>query len=169
MQKWSQRISPKNKSKKVLQFAKTYWRGKMSFWPVITGDEAWIYHTTLKRSGKVHNGRLPIPHDQKYSVGPNQELKQCCGLFNIRGIVHYEFVPTGQSTKCTIWKYWKGCVKRRKRPEIFAINSCILHPDSPPAHTALSVRGFLATKQITVGTPCPFTGSSPSSFPRVVI
>ena len=30
---------------------------------------------------------------------------------HIRGIVHYEFVPTGQSTKFTIWKYWKGCVK----------------------------------------------------------
>ena len=24
---------------------------------------------------------------------------------DIRGIVHYEFVPTGQSTKFTIWKY----------------------------------------------------------------
>jgi len=26
---------------------------------------------TLKRSGKVHNGRLPIPHEQKGSVSPN--------------------------------------------------------------------------------------------------
>ena len=25
--------------------------------------------------------------------------------FDIRGIVHYEFVPTGQSAKFTIWKY----------------------------------------------------------------
>ena len=33
---------------------------------------------TLKRSGKVHNGRTPIPHDQKNSVGLNQESKQCC-------------------------------------------------------------------------------------------
>jgi len=33
---------------------------------------------TLKRSGKVHNGRLPIPHDQKCSISPNQESKQCC-------------------------------------------------------------------------------------------
>jgi len=24
------------------------------------------------------NGRLPIPHDQKSSVNPNQESKQCC-------------------------------------------------------------------------------------------
>ena len=57
-----------------------------------------------------------------------------------------------QSTKFTIWKYWKGCVKkvRRKRPELFANNSWILHHDNAPAHTALSVREFLATKQITL-------------------
>ena len=56
-----------------------------------------------------------------------------------------------QSTKFTIWKYWKGCVKvRRKELEIFANNSWISHHDNVPAHTALFVREFLATKQITV-------------------
>ena len=45
---------------------------------VITDDETWATNTTLKRSGKVHNGRLPIPHDQKISVGPNEESKQRC-------------------------------------------------------------------------------------------
>ena len=39
---------------------------------------------------------------------------------------------------------------RRKRPELFGNNSCILHHDNAPAHTALSVREFLVTKQITV-------------------
>jgi hypothetical protein len=48
---------------------------------------------------------------------------------------------------------------RRKRPEIFA-NSWILHHDNAPAHTALSVREFLSSKE-TVGTPSLFTGSSP--------
>ena len=56
------------------------------------------------------------------------------------------------TTKFTIWKYWKGCVEkvRRKRPEHFANNSLILHHDNASAHTELSVREFLATKQITV-------------------
>ena len=98
-----------------------------------------------------------------------------------------------ESSTFTIWKCWKGCVKkldgndpnflptgqiinqvyylevlemlrekvRRKRPEMFANNLWILHHDKAPAHTALPVREFLATKQITVGTPCLFTGSSP--------
>jgi len=33
---------------------------------------------------------------------------------------------------------------------MFANNSWILHHDNAPAHTALSVREFLANKQITV-------------------
>ena len=57
-----------------------------------------------------------------------------------------------QSTKFTIWKYWKGCLKKlgQKRPELFANYSWILHHNNARAHTTLSVREFLATKQITV-------------------
>jgi len=39
---------------------------------------------------------------------------------------------------------------RRKRPKHFANNSWLLHHDNAPAHKALSVREFLATKQKTV-------------------
>jgi len=43
------------------------------------------------------------------------------------------------------------CEKLRwKQPKLFANNSWILHHDNAHAHTALSVREFLATKQITV-------------------
>jgi len=53
---------------------------------------------TLKRSGKVHNGRLPIPHDQKFpSVQITSQKNVADFVFDIRGIVHYEFVPTGQT------------------------------------------------------------------------
>ena len=72
---------------------------------------------------------------------------------DIRRIVHYEFVPTGQTVNQV---YYLEVLKRlhekvrRKRPELFANNSWILHHDNAPAHTAWSVREFLATKQITV-------------------
>ena len=68
-------------------------------------------------------------------------------------IIHYEFVPAGQTVNQV---YYLEVLKslrvkvRRKRPELFASNSWILHHDNAPAHTALSVREFLATKQITV-------------------
>jgi len=73
-------------------------------------------------------------------------------FFDIRGIVHYEFVPTGQTINQV---YYLEVLERRekfrwKRPELFANYSWILHHDNAPAHMALSVREFLATKQITV-------------------
>ena len=74
-------------------------------------------------------------------------------FLDIRGIVHYEFVPTGQTVNQV---YYLDVLKRlhekvrRKRAELFANNSWILHHDNASVHTALSVREFVATKQITV-------------------
>ena len=67
--------------------------------------------------------------------------------------VHYEFVPTGQTVNQVY--YLEVLIRlrekvRRKRPELFANNSWILHHDNAPAHKALSMREFLATKQTTV-------------------
>jgi len=74
-------------------------------------------------------------------------------FFYIRGIVHYEFATTAQTVNQVYCLEVLERLReklRRKRPEILANNSCILHHDNAPAHTALSVREFLATKQTTV-------------------
>jgi len=53
----------------------------------------------------------------------------------------------------------------RKRPELFVNNSWILQHDNSPAHTALSAREFLATKQITVlEHPAYLPDLAPSDF-----
>jgi len=74
-------------------------------------------------------------------------------FFDIRGIVHYDFVLIGQTVNQIYYLEVLEKLRekvRRKRPELFANNSWILHHDNAPARTALSVRKFLASKQITV-------------------
>jgi len=102
---WSQRSSPKNKSKEESQFAKTFWRGKMTFWAVSSQvTKHGSTNTTLKRSGKVHNGRLPILHDQKF---PSVQIKSQNNVADFFFILEGLFIMNlyqldKQSTKFTI-------------------------------------------------------------------
>ena len=125
---------------------------------------------TLKRSGKVHNGRLPIPHDYK---SPSVEIKSQNNVadffLDIRGIVHYEFVPTGQTVNqvyyLEVLEILHEKVRRKRPEELFANNSWILHHDNAPAHTALPLRKVLATKIITVLVhPAYSTDLAPNDF-----
>jgi hypothetical protein len=83
-------------------------------------------------------------------------------------------LPWQQWTETSVWfddVYYLEVLKRLrekvrwKRTEFFANNSCILHHDNAPAHTALSVREFLASKQITVLEHPPYSPDlAPSDF-----
>jgi len=134
----------------------TFWRGEMTFWAVSSQVmKHGSTNTTLKRSGKVHSGRLPSPHDQKNSVSPNQESKQCCWFFFIYIYIYILeglfIVPTGQTVnEINYLEVLERLLEkvRWKQPKLFANNSWILYHNNAPAHMALSVREFLATKQI---------------------
>ena len=71
-------------------------------------------NTTLKRTGKMHNGRLPIPHDQNT---PSVQIKSQNNVADFFLILEGLFIMNlyqldKQSAKFTIWKYWEGCVKK---------------------------------------------------------
>ena len=120
---------------------------------VITGDETWVCQYDPETKRQIHNGRLPITHDQKIPSVQITSQNNVADFFYIRGIVHYKFIPTGQTVNQVYYLEVLGRLHekvRRKRPELFANNSWILHHDNAPAHTELSVREFLATKQIIV-------------------
>jgi hypothetical protein len=76
-------------------------------------------------------------------------------FFNIKGIIHFEYVSQGQAVNHA---YYVEIMKQLceavcRRPELFS-NNWTLPNDNAPAHKVLSVEQFLAQKWITEnGTP----------------
>ena len=69
--------------------------------------------------------------------------------FDIRGIIHREFLPQGQTVNKEF--YCDGDILRRlrenirrKRPDLWRAQNWILHDDNAPCHQALLIREFLA-------------------------
>jgi len=86
---------------------------------VITGDETWVYQydpETKRQSAQWKTANSTRP---KYSVRPNQESKNVADFFDIRGTVHYEFVPSGQTVNQVYYSEVLERLRekvRRKRP-----------------------------------------------------
>jgi len=74
-------------------------------------------------------------------------------FFDIRGTVHVDWVPEGQTVNRV---YYKEVLinlherVRRRRPEMWKNALWVLHQDNAPAHNALSVKTFLTKHKITV-------------------
>ena len=74
-------------------------------------------------------------------------------FFDVRGIVHQEFIPPGQTVN---QEFYLDVLRRlrenvrRKRPELWRSGEWFLHQDNAPAHTALSVTGYLASLGWTI-------------------
>jgi hypothetical protein len=69
-------------------------------------------------------------------------------FFYSRGIVHKEFVPPGQTVNHAFYKdVLERLRKRVQRVRRDIADDWLLHHDNAPAHTALSIREFLAEKK----------------------
>jgi len=72
-------------------------------------------------------------------------------FFDSRGIVHKEFVPPGQTVNHTFYKdVLERLWKRVQRVWTDIAGDWVLHHDNAPPHTALSIREFLAKKNIPI-------------------
>ena len=108
---------------------------------------------TWKQSSSLRNGRRNPLRDRKKRANFTATSSQCWLFFSdIRGIVHMEFVPPGQTVNgkfyCEVLRRLRENV-RRKRPEMWKNGNWLLHHDNAPAHTSLVVREFLTKNNMT--------------------
>ena len=93
------------------------------------------------------------PRPKKAQMQKSQMKVMLITFFDHQGMVHHEYVSHDQTVNQHFYKkvLTRLMAKiRRKRRELWASNTWILHHDNAPAHAALSVRQFLATKQVTI-------------------
>jgi hypothetical protein len=89
-------------------------------------------------------------------------------FFEIKGIVHKEFILTGQAVNSA---HYYGVLRRlrenlrRLRPELWRQKGWLLHHDNAPSHISFSIREFLTKTNMTVVHLPPYF----SLFPRLKI
>ena len=72
---------------------------------VITVDETWIYqYDPETKQQSAHWKTVNYPRPINFRRSKSRVKTILLPFFYLKGIVHYEFVPTGQSTKFTLWK-----------------------------------------------------------------
>jgi histone-lysine N-methyltransferase SETMAR len=78
--------------------------------------------------------------------------------FNSRGIVHKEFLPPGQTVNRAFYKdILEPLLRRIQRVGKDIAGDWVLHDDNAPAHIALSIRDFLAKKNILTLPHSPYS------------
>ena len=95
---------------------------------------------------------MSSPRPKKSRMQRSQVKVMLITFFDHQGLVHHEFVPQGQTVN---QHFYKEVLTRfvnkigQKRRASWAGKTWILHHDNAPAHTALSVKQFLVSKEIT--------------------
>jgi hypothetical protein len=82
---------------------------------VITGDELWIYKydpETKRQSEEWKHGRSPRSKKVHKSF-KNQDHAHCFFFIYIRGVVHHEFVPQGQTVNAPFYVDVLKCLCER--------------------------------------------------------
>ena len=119
---------------------------------IITGDETWVFKydpETKRQCCEWQSYGSPRPVKAwKLKLKVTVML---IVLFDIQGIIHFEFLPQGQTVNQTIYKdiFWhlmkSVCDKRQS---LWEVHAWMLHHDNAPAHQALSICQFLAERNI---------------------
>ena len=121
---------------------------------VITGDESWVYSYEPETKQQSSQGKSPTsPRPKKARQVKNNVKSMIITFFDVKVIVHKEFVPTGQNVNsgfyCDVLRRLRENVRRR-RPELCREQTWLLHRDSAPSHTSVVTQQFLAKNKMAV-------------------
>jgi len=111
---------------------------------VITGDEIWVYGYDVETKVQLSQwvGKLS-PRPQKACQSCSNVKVMLIVFFDWKVIVHYEFVPRGETVNKEFYLNILKCLReavQRKSPATWTNNTWMLHHDNAPAHTSLLIR-----------------------------
>jgi histone-lysine N-methyltransferase SETMAR len=89
---------------------------------IITGDESWVYGYNPETKQQYSQWESPgSPILEKARQSPSTTKNMLIVFFDIRGIVHHEFIPEGQTVNaefyCNVFLRLREDI-RGKRPEL---------------------------------------------------
>jgi len=121
---------------------------------VTTCDESWFFQYDPENKRQSMQWKSPSsPRWKKVWQSKSKFKAMVIIFFNIRGIVHVDWVPEGQGVNQVYYKevLTNLCERvRKRRPEMWKNGSWVLHQNNAPAHNTLSVKTFLMKHKITV-------------------
>ncbi|UYV74678.1 hypothetical protein LAZ67_12000508 [Cordylochernes scorpioides] len=119
---------------------------------VVTGDESWMFEydpESKRQSCAWHTNSSPRP--KKARMSKSRIKTMIIVFFDIRGIVHCEFVPQGQTVNSAFYLEVLRRLKRRiARVRTDIKDTVKLHHDNATSHTAFIIANFLARSNTTV-------------------
>ena len=120
---------------------------------VITGDKSWVFQYDRERKRQSRQWKsVSSPRPKKSLIQRSQVKVMLITFFDHQEMVHHEFVPQGQTVNQHFYKEVLARLVnkiRQKRRASWTGKTWILHHNNAPAHTALSVKQFLVSKEIT--------------------